>query len=229
MPLLYVSIGFASSLYLRPFVAEPLDALRNVLLVAGAPAPKMPLPVYLWAHGVVLTAWFILVVAQTSLIAAGRTAVHRRLGMAGVVLAVLVVVTSAMATARFETRATEAGAANSPVVAQLRQGNSASLVVFSALVAGAIVLRHRPEAHKRLLLLATIDVVPPAAARLSGTVAAAGVSESAAVTAAFGGLIAMAISMIVYDVMTRRRPHPATVIGLALVVVLPAIVVAVVS
>jgi hypothetical protein len=224
-----VLIGFASSLYLRPFFNEPLDALRNVLLTAGAPAPKMPLPLYLWAHGIVLTAWFVLVVAQTGLIAAGRTALHRRLGIVGVVLAVLLVITSAMATLRLPVRATAAGVADSPIVAQLRQGNTAALVVFSVLVAIAIVVRRRGEVHKRLLLIATLNIVPPAAARLAGTITFAGIGETTAIAVSFGGLIAMAASLIVYDVVTRRRPHPATLIGLALVFVLPAIVFAIVG
>ncbi len=44
-------------------------------------APELPW--YLLLHGVVLTIWFVLLLAQALLIATGRTALHRRLGRLG--------------------------------------------------------------------------------------------------------------------------------------------------
>jgi hypothetical protein len=38
-------------------------------------------------HGVLFTSWLLLLILQTSLVAAGRTPLHRRLGVAGGVLA----------------------------------------------------------------------------------------------------------------------------------------------
>src|SRR3977135_3584783 len=43
-------------------------------------------------HGAVFTAWIALLVAQTALVATHRTDIHRTLGVAGVVLAAVVVV-----------------------------------------------------------------------------------------------------------------------------------------
>ena len=57
-------------------------------------------------HGAVFTLWMVLFAVQTSLIAARRTTVHRRLGMAGVVLAAtMVVVGTAVAIAAAKSRA----------------------------------------------------------------------------------------------------------------------------
>src|SRR4029077_13706930 len=57
-------------------------------VMTGAPA----LPPIIHFHAVVFTSWLVLFVAQTTLVLSGRTAVHRRLGVAGVVLAALMLV-----------------------------------------------------------------------------------------------------------------------------------------
>ena len=57
-------------------------------LVAGAPA----LPWIIHLHAVVFTSWLAFYVTQTSLVLTGRTAVHRRLGVAGVALAALMLI-----------------------------------------------------------------------------------------------------------------------------------------
>src|SRR5262249_23540016 len=51
-----------------------------------------PLPTYLHVHGALFTAWIALFIAQTSLIAARQARVHRRLGWATAILAVVMVV-----------------------------------------------------------------------------------------------------------------------------------------
>jgi hypothetical protein len=71
---LTVFVGFGRTYYLgRFFGAPPLSALVHL-------------------HGLVSTSWILLFLTQTSLIAAGRTDLHRRLGAAGGVLAMLVLV-----------------------------------------------------------------------------------------------------------------------------------------
>src|SRR6516162_2932141 len=69
-----VFIGFAPTYYLKN--------------VTGAP----PLPPLVHVHGLLFTAWIILLMAQTSLVAMKRTDLHRRLGIAGAVLAGLMTV-----------------------------------------------------------------------------------------------------------------------------------------
>jgi hypothetical protein len=76
-------IGFAPTLYLRPLFAVP------------------PIPGYLYVHGSVLTAWFVWLVVQTTMVRTGRTALHRRFGVIGAVIAAAVVVAGPMATMGF--------------------------------------------------------------------------------------------------------------------------------
>lgn len=73
---LTVYFGFAQSFFLRPWFP-------------GTPAPHEPI---FYVHGAAFAAWFLLLIAQPSLVAAGRTDLHVRLGRIGAGLAVLMVV-----------------------------------------------------------------------------------------------------------------------------------------
>ena len=42
-----------------------------------------PLPAIIHVHAAVFTCWLVLFIAQTTLVSAGRTDIHRRLGVAG--------------------------------------------------------------------------------------------------------------------------------------------------
>src|SRR6476659_8123525 len=68
--LLTVFAGFSRTFYLRPLFNPP---------------PLIPL---LILHGVIFTSWIILLVTQTTLVAANKTRVHRKLGVAGLVIAI---------------------------------------------------------------------------------------------------------------------------------------------
>src|SRR5437016_2467945 len=71
---LTVFAGFARTFYLRPyFQPQPLIGL-------------------LVLHGVVFTSWLALLLTQTTLVAAKRTRTHMRLGIAGGLLASLMIV-----------------------------------------------------------------------------------------------------------------------------------------
>src|SRR6185295_2421075 len=71
---LVVFVGFAPTYYLREqFNGPPLNLLRMI-------------------HGAAFTGWIALLVTQTGLIAANRRDVHRKLGVAGAGLAVLMVI-----------------------------------------------------------------------------------------------------------------------------------------
>ena len=60
-----VLIGFSPTFYLRAFFDVPA------------------IPLYVYAHGVAMTAWFIWFCVQTTAAYSGRVALHRRLGAIG--------------------------------------------------------------------------------------------------------------------------------------------------
>ena len=108
-------------------------------------------------HGAVFTAWLLVFVAQTRLVAARRVDLHVKLGIAAVVIAVLVLVIGFI---------TVAVKANEPRIhpsgltpPQFTIVGMASLALFALFVGLGIALRKRPDVHKRLMVLAMISVL----------------------------------------------------------------------
>lgn len=63
---------------------------RTYFLAGGFRAPLPNLLIHV--HAVVFSSWIVLLIAQTSLVSAGRVDIHRRLGLAGFGLASLMVI-----------------------------------------------------------------------------------------------------------------------------------------
>ncbi len=122
--------------------------------------PDLPLVLHL--HGAVMTGWMVLLIVQTLLVARHRTDIHRRLGVAGGILACGVVVVGLVAAIR-AVRLGRAPAGGSPL--SFFAIPFGDLVLFSVLVAIGLYYRRRPELHKRLMLIATIAILPPGIAR----------------------------------------------------------------
>ena len=92
--------------------------------------------------------------------------------------------------------------------------NILGIVGFAALVCAAVIFRRNTQAHKRLMLLASIYVLGPALARIARLPGFGGESGPL-VPMVLLGLLA---TVIVYDVVIRRRRHVATVAGIATIV-----------
>lgn len=191
--LLIVLVGFAPTLYLRSlFQAAPLT-------------PE------LWVHGVVMTAWYVGALMQASLIAGRRADLHRRLGWAlvGVGIAVLAVGTAVDMT--FVPRRLQMGMPVAAIVG-IVWSDRAALLSFAIFGAGAVALRRRPEAHKRLMLLASISVLQPAMSRIWRWP----VFDDVGIPPMILGLSALSLLIAVIaanDLRTLRRLHPVTVLG----------------
>jgi hypothetical protein len=186
---LVVLVGFAPTYYLRPrYFSEGLPPLLHV-------------------HGAVFSAWVGLLVAQTALIAARRTPLHRSVGWVGAGLAALVAavgVTAAIVTGRQNIEAGFGDEARVFLTVPLF-----SMAVFVALVAAAVVFRSRPQTHKRLMLLATINLLDAPIARWPG---------APGLTTVYVLVDLFIVAGILYDLATRRRVDPAYLWGGALVV-----------
>ena len=146
--------GFAPTFYLRSWFGAPPTVIGATELTTLAKI-----------HGAVFTAWMVLFLVQTSLIASRRVAVHRRLGVAGVVLAAVMIVVGAMtsiAAARRGRRRRE------PIRCSSWWYRSIDLVLFATFVTAAVLRRRDKETHKRLMLLAYISIIAAGVARLPG-------------------------------------------------------------
>jgi len=194
--LLIVLTGFAPSFYLRatfPHVHQ--------------------LPALLHVHGAVLTGWFVLTVVQGWLIGSQRWDLHRRLGYFAAVYAALVIVLGVLANLMLISQLDSPADGENVVV----WANFFTLVMFAVFVSLAIVFRTRPDAHKRLILLASMSIIGPALARFPRWPIFAGGLEAGR-SYAIGGLLILFALLIAYDVVTRRRPHPASWIGMVAII-----------
>lgn len=159
----------------------------------------------LHVHGAAFTTWMLLLVVQSTLISARRVDVHRQLGVAGAVLGVCMMVLGAyVAITRFRAglMVPPPGIPGGVLLAVAL----ATIVVFPTLFGSALALRRRTDFHKRLILLATAELITAAVARLPG-VADAGPPGFFALTDLF------VVALVVYDFATRGKIHPATLWG----------------
>jgi len=143
---LLVFTGFARTYYFRAWFDVP------------------PITVLLHLHSIAFTAWFVLFVIQTRLIAAQNYRTHMQLGIAGVVLAVIVTILGF---------ATAILSADAPRVRPMGMNSQQFVLVplvgiafFAVFVALAITFRRRADLHKRFMMLAMIAVLGPPVARL---------------------------------------------------------------
>jgi hypothetical protein len=170
-----------------------------------------PLPTYLHVHGFLFTLWIALFIMQTTLVAARKTSVHRRLGWATAGLAVTMVV--AGTTAGVLSMRAQVAAGNVDQALAFLTTPLFSMVMFAGLVAAAIALRRNPQTHKRLMVLATISILDAAVARLPFAFLRGSSWSYLPATDVF------LAAAILYDVVTRRTVHPAYIWGGLLLVI----------
>jgi hypothetical protein len=143
-------------------------------LVNPASRRASPTPLVI-AHGLVTLVWLILYLTQTILIARGYTRLHRQLGTASIPLAVVVIVvgyeaTIAMVRRGFDLSGDLLGHAAVPLPRLLGSAvfPLAGLVQFGALAGAALLYRRRSDVHKRLMVLATANLMVEPLAHLFG-------------------------------------------------------------
>ncbi len=124
---------------------------------------SQPLALHLKLHGVLFTAWIVLFIVQTTLVAARRTDIHRRLGWVGAVLAVAMIGVASFASVTAVHDAVLVG--NAEAARAFFAIPASDIVVFATLVGAAIVYRREAAPHKRLMLLATLAILDAAVTR----------------------------------------------------------------
>jgi hypothetical protein len=197
----------------RLFVAMAVTAL---LVVVWGFTPTFflrrpdlpPLPGLVVAHGVVYTAWALLFLGQALLVTAGRVRVHRRVGLAGTIL-MLAMIPLGYFTAIAGARRGH-NPARWPDALAFLAIPLVDVAVFGVLATAGVLLRRRPAAHKRLMLLATLSLLAAPLGRIPV------VGDSAALTIGVYALLALICPLA--DWIGTRRVHPAFIWGTALVV-----------
>ena len=195
---LVVFAGFAPSYYLRGL------GDGGATTVSGAALTPL---VHL--HGVVFSAWVVLFLVQTALVARRRVRLHRRLGVAGAVLGAAMIAVG-LGTSIAALRAGTAPPGMDPL--QFFVVPLFDILLFACFFTAALLRRRDKEAHKRLMLLAYIAIMLAPIGRLPG------VFE----LGPFGMLAIdylLLLVAIAYDLATRRRVHRVYVWGGALLLV----------
>ena len=192
---LSVYVGFARSFFLRP-------------LFPTWPSPSEPI---FYVHGAVFASWCVLMVVQAALVTARRTPLHRQIGVFGALLAGTMVVLGVHAGLVAARR--PSGFLGIPVPAiQFLVVPLADMLLFGSFVALAVLKRRDPQAHKRWMVLATVNLTTAGIARWPGVI-------SVGAPPLFFFLSDLFIAALaVWDWKSRGSVHRATRWGGALIV-----------
>ena len=165
-----------------------------------------------------MTSWFVLFFVQTSLIAAHRVNVHKRLGIAGAVLLGLIVIVGAMVALRGAARDAHSPTTGGPPPLQVLGFFLAVLLVFAILVGTALLLRRRRDWHKRLMLMSCVILTGPGLSRISfERVPALAFLRGGGPSGLFDLVMLLVYACIAWDTWRHRRLHPAFVCGALLI------------
>lgn len=157
-------------------------------------------------HAAVFVGWVSLFVGQALLAYKGRIDLHRRLGTFGIGYGIFIIFIGLLVT--FNQFARELAAGNQAAAKSFLIVPLVDMMVFPAFFGAAVYFRGRPAFHKRLMLVATTELLTAPVARLD---------LDAYVTAhwsVFAIWLAPIYLAMVYDWVSNRIIHPVYVIGL---------------
>jgi len=174
---------------------------------------KPPFPLIVHVHGVVFVGWLVLLTTQVLLIRRRRADLHRKLGIAAMGLAALMVIVGP-ATAFYMQRYHWGTPESDPpfLAIQLRD-----IIAFAGLATAAFALRNDSPAHKRLILMATLYISDAGFARIfgGGMHGLLGDGFWPFLGEAYFANDLLILGIGAYDLLTRKRLLPAYVAGVA--------------
>jgi hypothetical protein len=173
-------IGFSRTYLLAPVIGMP----------QGTP-PYTPL---IHLHAAVMFAWCVLLMAQAWLVAGGRIALHRRLGMCGFALYLAMVVVGPLVAIHSVTR-------YGPDELSFLAVSLGNVVAYALLLGAAFLWRRRPDLHKRLMCLGMVALLSAPFGRLA---------ELPLLLQHVIGPGLVVVALIAWDWHTRRNLHPVT-------------------
>jgi len=178
-----------------------------------ATGSSAPLPPVVHLHGLFFFSWIALLVTQATLINVRNVQLHRSLGTFGIGIGTGVVLVGTLITL-LSVRASVANP--SPDNNSLTYLSVTAIVSFAVLFVLAIRNVRTPDNHKRLILFATINLLPPGVNRLY--------MVSLELTrlpllATYLTLDALAIAILIHDWRTLGKLNAASLTGAAFVFV----------
>lgn len=191
--LLLVCVAFAPSSLLHEMYRRP------------APPPFIVL------HGAMMAGWVALLVIQALLVSIGRNSWHIRLGHYGLYYAALLVPVGCIAVTISAAR--EVHGHTSFMLPELNVlGISLmQMLLFGAWVGAAGAFRRRPDFHKRLIVLATLSLLPNAIVRLSFNIPFFDFLQTN--LSILNAWAAFSFVVLAVDAARTRRLHPVFAFG----------------
>jgi hypothetical protein len=167
-------------------------------------------PLLFHAHGIMYFAWILLVISQPLLIRFRNVPLHRKIGVAGFILAagmLFIGVAMSIVSGRMVVAEGRAEEARAFLFIPLTD-----MIFFGTFIGIAVMNIKNSELHKRLILLATLAVLPAAFGRLFPL---AGIDPGTPLgfTVAIALQESLLIFGIAYDMATRRKIHPVYLWG----------------
>jgi uncharacterized membrane protein len=199
--LLYVGLAWLG--ILSGFVPE---------IVHHVSAQEKPFPLIVHFHAVAFMGWLALFSVQVLLIRTKRPELHRKLGYAMLGLAAVMMVLGP-ATALIADHGKIGTPDDDPGFLAIQ---FTDIAAFVGLLSAAVLFRNKAPVHKRLVLMATIYITDAGYARWLGG-AAHSVFEHTPFShwaPAYSGTMLLFLGVGLYDLITRRRVHPAYLGGL---------------
>lgn len=195
-----------------PFVmlAMVLYGFARTYFLAGMVAAPLPNKL-IHVHGAAFTLWMILLIVQTALVSTKHVKWHMGLGLYGFGLAVAMLVLGTLA-----------------AVDAMRRGEGhlgldaqtffvipmTAMLLFGTLVFFAYKLRRNTEAHKRLILLATMALMDAAVGRWQHPAILQRIPPTQDLV-----MLALLLMLVGFDLFNLRRVSKYTVFGVLLVMV----------
>ena len=187
-------------------------------------------PLVVHFHAASMSAWLVLLLAQSSLVYSGRPDVHRKLGLTSLVLAPCLLVSMygmdlyGVETFNVETTVVAAAVAPPDLGAQLKQYTAsillihgASYLLFPVFFLWAILARRKDnEAHKRMMILATLVLMIPGIGRLLSVTRVLPDFGLSLIDARHFYLLVLIAPALIYEIAKQRIPHRSYVVGMSL-------------
>ena len=164
-------------------------------------------PAIVHVHGALFFGWTGLLVLQAVLASTGRLRLHRKVGSVAAWLVIPMVILGTAVSARDAVNDYNAGEGEERL--SFFYGELADLAMFGLLSGAAMMLRNKPDFHKRLVIMGSLGLLGAAVGRieeLSGW--------------GFYIFLAMIASVALYDFASRRALHVATIVGAAVLLLL---------
>jgi FtsH-binding integral membrane protein len=186
-----VFVGFAHTYYLAGMFHAPLPS--RIIHI----------------HGALFTSWILLLITQTSLAAAGRVDIHRRLGIAGFLLACLMVIFGVLAATDSLVRQAGPPGRDPRFFYIIPLGD---ISIFATLAWFAFRSRKDSPAHKRFIYVATTALLIAAIARWP--LASIHGKPPMAMLTSYSFLLIL----VAYDLWSSRKVHRVTLKAVAFLI-----------